>query len=615
MILTANKNNMSRLRTAIGAASLMMASGMASAATEVFDYSCVYPLISAQPLTLNIDVDIPTEVIVGESVPIIDIDIVANLLGQTAAGLAIVQGQTLEGNATLDVVITGPGGYNHSITNWDSTGNGDFDILGFDIPPSTIPASGSTFNLNLNGDTGEEINDFDASNIGHAIITMPDDMTLEIIVKKADGSAVIFAESVDASGLFIVPCTEDNNASMILGELDLINDTGVQINVSPAPHNYGAVQSGLSESQIFTVSNIGDQLLVVDSVDLSGNSRFSLISDGCSNVQPGDDCLVRVDYNASGSGIHTASLMILSNADDASTIVDLTGESVTSVFSTLNISPADRLSFDDVPVGESKTLAITISNSGNADLTATYATTNSRFQVEDDCDTVEPNDSCQLNVTYTPTAETTTNAFLTIFSNDPSDARVEFPLIGTGDDPACSGVVCIDLDIVGETFIANAGGYPPLSGLIQAKFDVTAGTFTADLALDPTYGEFPLLGTWLGTAAEIEFSQVGKTTGTLSGGILTANAEMFILLPDIYIKIFGLKIRIGGGDSCSTRDAATMAMISPSSEVFDPLQDGGSLYAEYVLPNTTRCGPFTTIINIIMAGDGNTMDIDLTPVN
>jgi hypothetical protein len=161
----------------------------------------------------------------------------------------------------------------------------------------------------------------------------------------------------------------------------------------------------------------------------------------------------------------------------------------------------------------------------------------------------------------------------------------------------------------GTSFIKAANGNTALKGNITAKFDLASGTHTSDLVLDPTTGSFNILG-FLPVTSNIEFEQVGKTTGTLKDGKLTSSSKMFVKLTNVLA--FGI-LPIGGGPDCKTTEPATIDLATPAGQIFNPLQ-GGKLVGEYTLPglDAANCGGLGGIISIFMAGPGNTIDMDLT---
>src|SRR5690606_27092788 len=114
-------------------------------------------------------------------------------------------------------------------------------------------------------------------------------------------------------------------------------------------------------------------------------------------------------------------------------------------------------------------------------------------------------------------------------------------------------------NLKGSTTIKAGNGTAPLSGKIDADFDLASSTFTADLTLDKTKAKLKALG-FLPVDADLAFKSVGKTTGAIdkTTGILTAESKTDIYITSV--KSFGLKL--GGGDKCKASSPSTIPLKS-----------------------------------------------------
>ncbi|MDG4863660.1 hypothetical protein P8605_36510, partial [Streptomyces sp. T-3] len=178
---------------------------------------------------------------------------------------------------------------------------------------------------------------------------------------------------------------------------------------------------------------------------------------------------------------------------------------------------------------------------------------------------------------------------------DPTD-----PTDPPGDDP-----VKLNFDIKGESFIKAPNGKTALVGGINTRYDLSKGTFDADLTLNPTKGNFTIMG-FLPVTTDIAFEQTGETTGTLdTAGVLKSHSEMFVKLTSV--NMFG--IPIGGGENCKTVEPAKIDLASEGR--FQPYK-GGKLKGTYTLPGLKDCGGLNDMISMFTAGPGNTIDMDLT---
>ncbi|MDO9576403.1 MAG: kelch repeat-containing protein [Candidatus Cloacimonadales bacterium] len=90
------------------------------------------------------------------------------------------------------------------------------------------------------------------------------------------------------------------------------------------------------------------------------------------------------------------------------------------------------LDFGFVYIGEDSTLTITISNSGNGILEAELSTGTNEFSVYPENFNLEPEDSLEIEVTFTPIYEGVIIDTLIISSNDPENPEIEVFLTGEG---------------------------------------------------------------------------------------------------------------------------------------------------------------------------------------
>jgi len=160
----------------------------------------------------------------------------------------------------------------------------------------------------------------------------------------------------------------------------------------------------------------------------------------------------------------------------------------------------------------------------------------------------------------------------------------------------------------GSTYIRGGYGSAPLNGSINAQFLLSAGTFTADLSMDPTTANLRILG-FLPVTAKLVFVPVGQTTGSLKSGVLKSHSSMTIKIPSS--KLLGW-IPIAGGNRCQTSRPVDINLSSDPKKVFNPL-NGGDVSGIYTLPALQDCGPLTSILSYLTAMPGNTINLKLTP--
>ncbi|MCT2592412.1 hypothetical protein LHJ74_21310 [Streptomyces sp. N2-109] len=215
----------------------------------------------------------------------------------------------------------------------------------------------------------------------------------------------------------------------------------------------------------------------------------------------------------------------------------------------------------------------------------------------------EPGTETGTNPGTEPTAPGTEPADPATEPTAPGTAPDEEPA-APGPEPGTNGVL-INFDLAGNSHIKAAKGDVALNGGIEADYDLAQGTFDADLTLDPSSGDFTVLG-FLPATASVEFEQDGITTGTLNAaGDLKTSSKMYVKLPKVSI----LGLPVGGGQECKTAETASIELASEGR--FNPLS-GGKVKGEYTLPELADCGFLNDVLGAFMAGPGNTIDMDLT---
>jgi hypothetical protein len=169
--------------------------------------------------------------------------------------------------------------------------------------------------------------------------------------------------------------------------------------------------------------------------------------------------------------------------------------------------------------------------------------------------------------------------------------------------------VSYHFNLAGQTNMNTATvGSAPLTGTIDAVMDLSTKAYTADLVLKPTTGKMTAMGIFAMDVA-MSFQQVGKTTGTLSNGILISHSKMYVQFD--YFKIYGF-YSLGGGPDCKTETPIDVTLQSAPDKFFNPLQ-GGAITGTFTLPALVNCGYVTGVISSFAQGAGNTISMNLTP--
>jgi hypothetical protein len=146
----------------------------------------------------------------------------------------------------------------------------------------------------------------------------------------------------------------------------------------------------------------------------------------------------------------------------------------------------------------------------------------------------------------------------------------------------------------------------PLNGSLTLHMDANSGMFSGDLVLDQSTTSRTFLGVRIFSAIvqiEAESPVIG---GVGHEGRLSATVTVDAAIAAV--RAAGLTLISGG--SCRT---ATHAVVPLRSEPGFDLERGGRLAGVYQRPPFTGCGWITPLVNLLVAGPGNAVVIDLIP--
>lgn len=589
------------LGTAIAAAALMSGAGSALAepVSLTLQFDCPLPLIGIQPIRAEISADIPTQATVGEPTPAFTVNALTVVNEDSRTGLKLVGSETIEGTATNQTTVI--------------TQNRSIDLtVPLTIPPSPVPAEGGEFTVPASGISPAIT--FTQDDIGEAKITVGG-LVLNMIARTANGTI-----APAPIGEFVSDCTQVAGQNNILQTLQVVGTTveTPRIAVNSEDIAFGNVQAGLTEVRTVTISNTGNAALGINNISISGTDASAFMqTNACSTIAPGGSCNVDVTYIPSGESQQTANLTIDStDADTGAVNVALSGRSVLAPMPEIVVNP-ESVSLGRVQVGQSASAQVTISNSGNEtllinsiELTGADA---SAFLQTNNCTTVAKGQSCVVNISFTAAVAGVRNAQLLIGSDDPENLEVSVPVSVEGFD-APTDTLELLLGLKGSTYIKSSNSTMPLNGSIATLLELASGTFEADLAVEPTVGNFSIKVLWsrLKGVANVEFAQSEITTGTLINGKLTANSHLYVKVPKVQLKLFGLPVRVGGGDQCQTIEPVNITLNSLDGKNFSPAT-GGAVSGVYTLPALHNCGLLTDVLNQFLTGPNNTINLTLTP--
>jgi hypothetical protein len=160
--------------------------------------------------------------------------------------------------------------------------------------------------------------------------------------------------------------------------------------------------------------------------------------------------------------------------------------------------------------------------------------------------------------------------------------------------------------INGTTFIKATNASLTLGpGTLKSTVDLNTGALTASLKLPPATGSFKELGL-VPVTATVALLQNGPTTGTVDLNTGAVSTTSNITLQITSLNVAGLPVPVGS--SC---ESASPASISLASQPGFTITKGGTVSGTYTIPPFANCGLITPVLNLTIAGPGNTISLTL----
>lgn len=195
--------------------------------------------------------------------------------------------------------------------------------------------------------------------------------------------------------------------------------------------DFGAVQLGSSDTRNLNVVNPGRASLIITDIQLpSGQFR---VSEPTFTIAPGRSDRIAVTFAPRSEGDLSGSMTILSNLPP--TNVTLRARGVRQAVDPVPRIAVDasRRNFGVVDVGGSKSLTVTVTNSGDAPLSITDITaSDGQVRVSPTQFSIPPKQNGYFTIRFEPTRTGDLSARVTIYSNDSDTPAVSFPVAGTG---------------------------------------------------------------------------------------------------------------------------------------------------------------------------------------
>ena len=198
--------------------------------------------------------------------------------------------------------------------------------------------------------------------------------------------------------------------------------------------DFGAVLLGQSETRSLGIVNPGRASLVITNIQLpSGQFR---VSEPTITVAPGRSDRIAVTFSPQSEGDQSGSMTILGNLPRTSVTLQARG-----VRQPVDPAPriavdASRRDFGGVDVGGSKSLTVTVTNTGDAALSVTdIVASDQRVSASPRQLSIPPKQNGYITLRFEPNQSGDLSARVTIYSNDSKSPAVSFPVTGRGRQP------------------------------------------------------------------------------------------------------------------------------------------------------------------------------------
>ncbi len=196
--------------------------------------------------------------------------------------------------------------------------------------------------------------------------------------------------------------------------------------------SFGSVTVGKSHTISGTVTNNSSSSVTVSQATISGAGYTLSGITAPATLAAGQSASFSVKFAPSSSGTSNGTLMVVSNASNATLTVPVSGSGTTAV-GTLSAAPSS-LSFGTVTVGQNQTLSSTITNTGSASVTISQVgITGSGFTVSGITTplTLATGATATVDVKFAPASSGSASGTVTITS-DASNASLTIAVSGTG---------------------------------------------------------------------------------------------------------------------------------------------------------------------------------------
>jgi hypothetical protein len=289
------------------------------------------------------------------------------------------------------------------------------------------------------------------------------------------------------------------------------------VTLSPTSLSFGSGQIGItSPAQTITLTNSQSVTLNISSISTTGD--FAQTNNCGSSVAANASCNIQVTFTPTTTGTRPGTLTVSDDASSSPQTASLTGTGVTSI---LTFSPGS-LSFPAQLVGSTSTAQNTmVTNIGSTPFTINLLVASGDYSQSNSCSgvTLQPNGTCTISVTFSPSVTGSIPGEVTINNSLPSTPSL-LNLGGTGAPPISIAPATMTFG----TVTVGTSSHPhtvTLTNNGSSGFNLTisaSGNFS-----EVGSGSQPC-GTTLAAASQCTFSVTFTPTanGSVRGGVTVA---------------------------------------------------------------------------------------------
>ena len=193
--------------------------------------------------------------------------------------------------------------------------------------------------------------------------------------------------------------------------------------------SFGNVAVGSTAMQTVSVTNTGKATVSISQAAIIGSGFTMVNGSGATSLPVGQSASLQIQFAPTSEGSDTATLTISSDASNSALGIPLSGTGTEAVIA---FSPAS-LNFNNVPVGQSSSQNVTITNNGNSNLTfSSVAISGSGFAMSglNPLPTIAGGQSAMFSIQFAPTSTTGATGSV-VFTDNAGNSPQTLTLVGS----------------------------------------------------------------------------------------------------------------------------------------------------------------------------------------